>query len=144
MKNCSKSPTAQRLINEWREHGKIIIAYDYDDTISPWKLNNQEFCDSIIKRSAHAREIGVYNIIFTACLPERFDEITNYCTTKGIKVDAINKNAFPLPYGNHGKIYYNILLDDRAGLEQALDELEYVSWVISSEKHHSSEQTVEF
>lgn len=28
-----------------------------------------------------------------------------------------------MPFGNHGKMYYNILLDDRAGLGQSLDIL---------------------
>ena len=42
---------------------------------------------------------------------------------QGIVLDSINKNPIPMPYGNHGKIYYNILLDDRAGLGQAYDTL---------------------
>jgi len=33
-------------------------------------------------------------------------------------------DTIKLPFGNNGKIYYNILLDYRAGLGQALDALE--------------------
>lgn len=31
-----------RLFQEWKQHRKIIIAVDYDDTISPWKLETEE------------------------------------------------------------------------------------------------------
>ena len=40
-----------------------------------------------------------------------------------IKITGINANPIPLPFGNHGKIYFNILLDDRAGLSQSIDIL---------------------
>jgi len=43
-----------------------------------------------------------------------------YMADHGIKISSINKNPIDLPFGNHGKIYYNHLLDDRAGLESAL------------------------
>jgi len=31
-----------RLLEEWKLHGKIIISVDYDDTLSHWKLGNEE------------------------------------------------------------------------------------------------------
>jgi len=30
----------ERLALEWARHGKIIIAVDFDDTISPWKFRD--------------------------------------------------------------------------------------------------------
>ena len=39
-----------------------------------------------------------------------------------------------LPYGNNGKIYANIYLDDRAGLEEALIILEKALLIIENEK----------
>jgi len=34
--------TKDRLFTEWVNHGKIIIAVDFDDTVSSWKLFSQE------------------------------------------------------------------------------------------------------
>lgn len=31
-----------RLIQEWEQYGKIIIAVDFDDTISPFRYNDVE------------------------------------------------------------------------------------------------------
>jgi len=31
-----------RLLEEWKQHGRVIISVDYDDTLSPWKLGNKE------------------------------------------------------------------------------------------------------
>jgi hypothetical protein len=47
----------------------------------------------------------------------------NLFVENNITIASINENPIDLPFGNNGKIYYNILLDDRAGLGQALDTL---------------------
>jgi len=41
--NPESKPFLDRLVTEWEQHGKIIIACDYDDTISPWKMHNNDF-----------------------------------------------------------------------------------------------------
>ena len=107
-----------RLRKEWEQHGKIIIAVDYDDTISPWKWTKEELQDTVtvIKE---AQLVGAYVVIFTACAPDRYTEISEYTKSLGIRVDAINQNPIDMPYGNSNKIYANIFLDDRGGLEEA-------------------------
>ena len=50
--------------------------------------------------------------------------ILEYCKEIGINVNSINTNPIKLDFGNNGKVYANIYLDDRAGLLQALDILE--------------------
>lgn len=108
----------QRLANEWMMHKSIIIAVDYDDTISPWRFSIAELQDTIecIKQ---AQYVGAYVLINTACHPDRFPEIISYCNSIGIKVGGINETPEHIPYGKHGKVYANIFLDDRAGLEEA-------------------------
>lgn len=105
-----------RLTEEWKTHGKIVLSIDFDDTICPWKLRNQEQCDKTIRLIADCQQVGTYNVIFTACKKDRFPEILHYCEQKGIRVDAINENPINLPYGNDRKIYYNHNLCDRSGL----------------------------
>jgi hypothetical protein len=111
-----------RLRKEWEQHGKIIIGVDYDDTISPWKWTKEELLDTV-KVIKEAQSVGAYVVIFTACSKERYPEISAYTTSLGIRVDAINQNPIDIPYGNENKIYANIFLDDRAGLEEAKDIL---------------------
>jgi hypothetical protein len=51
-----------------------------------------------------------------------------------LKIDSINQNPINLPYGNSSKIYANIFLDDRAGLNESLDRLYRVMYMIRGKK----------
>ena len=113
-----------RLFEEWKLHGKIIISADWDDTIEYWGLNNQDDVERTIKLLQEAHHTGAYIVIFTASDISRYEEIQKHCEELKIPISAINKNPIDLPYGNNGKIYANIFLDDRSGLTQALDILE--------------------
>ena len=119
----SKEKTIERLLSEWKEHGKIIVGCDFDDTLRPWSLAENYDCDNVISLLKEVKLTGCYLVIFTACKPDRYDEIRNYCKEKGLLIDSINENPIKLPYGNDRKIYANIFLDDRAGLEQSCDIL---------------------
>lgn len=110
----------KRLYDEWSLHDKIVIGVDFDDTISPWKLADQKDCDEVIRQLRFAKSTGAYITIFTACDPDRYDYIKDYCKEKGLEVDSINENPIQLVYGNNKKIYANIFIDDRAGLNEAL------------------------
>ena len=63
-------------------------------------------------------------MIHTCSDEARHDEIMEYCKSKGLEVESINKNPIDLPYGNEGKPYYNWQLCDRSGLEYASKVLE--------------------
>lgn len=132
-KNPESNPYLDRLVNEWREHGKIIIGVDFDDTISPWKMTDFDF-DKVIDILIKAKETGSYIVIFTACSPERFPEIKGYCSSKGLEIDSINENPIPLPYGHHKKIFANIFIDDRGGINEALNILEFAMYKIRGSK----------
>jgi hypothetical protein len=144
MRNLSENKYAKRLIQEWIDHNRIIIAVDWDDCLFPWKLNTKEDCEKVFKLLRLCKEIGCYVVIFTACTEDRYIEIRNYCEQNNLKIDAINKNPIELPYGNQTKIYANHFLDDRAGLEEACEILEFAAYTILSKKHSPTIQTVEF
>ena len=124
---------ADRLFDEWNQHGKIIIGCDFDDTISPWRYHEFDF-NAVISVLKTAKQTGAYITIFTACNPERYSEIQKYCNDASLSIDSINSTPIDLPYGRHGKIYANIFLDDRAGLHQAIDILENAMYRIRGEK----------
>lgn len=126
-------PYVNRLESEWGQHGKIIIGVDYDDTISPWKMNDFDF-ESVIKILKVAKETGAYIVIFTACNEERYPEIISYCQSKGLEIDRINETPIALDYGNKTKIYANIFIDDRGGLLEALDILEMAMYRVRGKR----------
>lgn len=114
----------RRLFKEWKEHSKVIISIDFDDTLKPWKsLGNERDIKRVINLIKLIQN-HTYNVIFTASDNDRHQEIRDYCKSIGIRVDSINKNPISLPYGNEGKIYYNINICDRSGIKEATEILE--------------------
>lgn len=125
--NPESIPYLNRLEREWKQYGKIIIAVDFDDTISPWKLEGFDPTETIDILKI-ACEVGAYIAIFSACNPDRYDDIRSYCHEIGLQVDSINKTPIDLPYGKNGKIYANIYVDDRGGINEALRILELAAY----------------
>ena len=133
-----------RLYKEWSQYGKIIIAVDFDDTISPWKFKDEEDLRAIrstIDLLSVAKQTGAYIVVFTACNEDRYAEIREYCKSVGLEIDSINTNPIDLPYGNNAKIYANIFIDDRAGINQALATLEDVMYRVRSDKNKLNIET---
>lgn len=114
-----------RLLSEWKTHGKIIIGLDIDDTVLPYKTSTQKECDDVINVIKDCQLVGATVVINTCRNKDGMDEALNYCESKGIKISSINKNPpkLNLPYGNDGKIYANIYLDDRGGLVENVERL---------------------
>lgn len=120
-----------RLVREWRLHNKIIIAVDFDDTVfdyhGKWESMTKRWHESehekdVVDVVKEAQEFGAYVVMFTAA-PRGLDDWgvqRNHMAALGIRVDSVNANPVELPFGHDGKPYYNILLDDRAGLGQSL------------------------
>ena len=132
-KNPQVIPYLDRLETEWEQYGKIMSACDYDDTLSPWKLEGFD-PSRVIEILKAAKQTGAYLVIFTACHENRYPEILDYCKSQGLEIDGINKNPLDLPYGNDRKIYANIFLDDRAGLNEALTILEMAMYRIRGKR----------
>lgn len=64
--------------------------------------------------------MGCTLILFTSCEEEKYDMMKSYLIDKGIYPDYINQTPEYIPFGHNGsKIYYNLFLDDRAGLSSA-------------------------
>lgn len=112
----------ERLYKEYLTHKKLIVALDFDDTIFDFHNRGHSYAQ-VIDLILECQKLDFYIVIFTGTEPEKWPNIYNYCEKIGIKIASINKNPIPLPFGNDGKIYYNILLDDRAGIAQAYDIL---------------------
>lgn len=116
----------ERLAKEWDQHGKIILSIDFDSTISFYEtVHNEEDIKRAINLIKDCQQVGCYNIIHTACNPDRYNNIIEYCNKVGIRIDSINKTPENIPYGKPGsKVYYNHGLCDRHALPACLDILE--------------------
>ena len=111
------------LYQQFLKNKNLIIAVDFDSTIFPYHENDQFFdFKYVINKLIQARALGMKIVVYSCSSPERYGEIREYCSQNGLTIDGINCNLLP-QYEGKGKIYYNLLLDDKAGLGQALDIL---------------------
>lgn len=110
--------TIADLISRFMKFGSIVIAVDFDDTLFDFYKRGIDFTPvhDLIKE---AKALGNKIVIYTARNEKFFCDIEKYCKEVGIEYDAINKDVLELTNPTCGKIYYNILLDDKAGLGQA-------------------------
>ena len=112
-----------RLFNEWKQHGKIIIAYDMDDTVFDFHNKGLHYND-VITLLKDVKKIGSYFICFTGRTD--IDNVKQYLLDKDIPFDKINENMEFADFTGR-KVYANIYLDDRAGLSSAYDILKRTS-----------------
>ena len=111
--------TYQRLLSEYEKYGSLVVAYDFDNTVYDFHKVGNTYTQ-VINLLRALKSIGCYLIIFTANEDQHFVE--KYCEEQNIPYDAINQNP-PFYSSKARKIYYNILLDYRAGLKEAYDLL---------------------
>jgi hypothetical protein len=121
-----------RLIYEYRKYGNLVIAYDYDDTVFDFHKRGDNF-EKVIKLIRRCKYVGFDLVVFTYSDGSRFDEIRKYLTENNIPFDRINTNP-DFTNKDSKKIFYNYLLDDRAGLKSAYDNLTALINIIELEK----------
>lgn len=128
--NMDREKNIQRLIKEVERYGKLVVAYDFDGTVHNYNektdLNDYK---EVIKLIREIREyINTELVVYTCSEPSRYDYIKAFLNENNIPFNYINDNSpelkEQLPKG--GKMYYNILLDDRAGLKEAYEILKGV------------------
>lgn len=111
----------KRLIREWITHNSLIIAYDYDNTVYDYHNAGCDFT-KIIDLLKECKNYGGRFIVYS-CSPEsRHLDMVDYLNKHNIPFDSINENIVTL-HGGEGKLFYNILLDDRAGLRLSYEYL---------------------
>ncbi len=115
-----------RLLAEYKAYGSLVVAYDFDNTVYDFHSKGLQF-DNVIELLRKLKTINCYLIIFTGNDDTEF--IKTYCHDHKIPYDAINENP-PFFQSESRKIYYNVLLDDRAGLAQTYNELNQLISVV--------------
>lgn len=117
MKYTNSEECLSRLKKEYNRHKKLVIGFDFDNTI--FDTNNEGFhCQPMIELLQECKNLGFILCLYTAePSEERLKWKVDFCNFYGIKPDYINQS--PLPGSTIHKPFFNLLLDDRAGLESS-------------------------
>lgn len=125
-----KEACKKRLLEEYKKYGKLIVAFDYDNTIFDYHNNGGDY-SCVVNLLRHCTMLGFEMILFSTeededkiiekqveCVQMRVGNLINDM----IIPPFTSSRLFP----NSKKPYYNILPDDRAGLEESYEILKYV------------------
>jgi hypothetical protein len=113
----------ERLLQEYKTYGNLIIAFDFDNTIFDYHEQGDDY-SYLVNLLKECSLLGMTLILFTVSTSElELKSKLIYLNSIGIYPDYVNES--PLFKGST-KPYYNLLLDDRAGLESAIEQLNYV------------------
>lgn len=126
----NSSAAEKRLEKEFEKYGKLIIAYDFDYTVHNYQ--NETFTYKYISNLLREWRPYATFVVFSASPESRFDYIRKYLEEHSIPYDAINKDV--IDREDTKKIYYNVFLDDRAGLYEISKILENILEKIKSGK----------
>ena len=123
--------TYNRLMIEYKKYNSLYVAFDFDNTVYDYHKTGDTF-PKLEELLIKCRRFNMKLILFTANEGEKLPEIINYCKERGYEPDYINEN----PMFSTRKPYYNILLDDRAGLKSSYDTLSKLLFQIENMQSH--------
>ena len=115
----------ERLIGQYKKQDKIIIAYDIDDTVRPMYCADCGDVQSLLRMIDNT--LNAYFIVFTS--NEDIEGVKAYLDKWNLPYDSINENAPFVPFKS-GKIFYNVLLDDKAGLGETVNTLKQLLYLV--------------
>ena len=119
----------QRLKKDYNKHKSLFVAFDYDNTVHDYHNLNIDYT-AIIELLRTCEALGFVLILFTASEGEDLKVVLNDLKKRNIPYHHINEN----PIMDTRKPYYNILLDDRAGLKESFDQLKKLTDEIRNNK----------
>jgi hydroxymethylpyrimidine pyrophosphatase-like HAD family hydrolase len=119
--------TFQRLLGEYRQYGSIVVAVDFDNTLYDYHNAGLD-CEEVIELVQNLKSIGCCIVLWTAS--EEVDFIKKYCAERRIPFDLLNENPSFFKSESR-KIYYNELLDDRAGFAESFERLSRLYQIVA-------------
>ena len=114
----------QQLLDVYKAHGSIIIGVDFDDTIFPYTADDTGWisarCDTtvdVLKKVQKYAKLCLWTISESSTL------IYKEYIAQSLGLDIKYINESPVKFFDAKKPYFNILVDDKAGLLDVLDTL---------------------
>ncbi len=118
-----------RLVDEFKKYGTIWVAYDFDNCVYDYHSKGHDYSE-VIQLLRDARAVGIKLIVWTA--EENLPKVEAFLLDNNIPWDVMNDNP-PFYKSGARKIYHNLLLDDRAGLLSAYNQLKSVINIIKNQ-----------
>lgn len=118
--DVNEKPRLWKLFNSYREHKKIIIGVDFDDTLFPLDDRWEKLCQLVrseLRATGSKATICLYTVADNQSIRYKLELMRLW----GIPADYVNKS--PIKLGNGEKPFFNLLLDDKAGLQESLSLL---------------------
>ena len=114
----------ERLMAEYLKYDTLYIGFDFDNTI--WNYdkyhnaydssNTDARFDEVVELLKLCKQAGMKLCLWTSCWSDEEESLkADICKDWGIEVDYIN--CSPLSPGAK-KPHFNVLLDDKSGLEE--------------------------
>jgi len=114
----------ERLCAEYKKYGSLIVAVDFDDTLYDFHNQGSSY-EQIRQLIRDLYKINCYIIVWTGNQDSSF--IQEFLISNKIPYHSINEEAPISKKLLNGKcprkVYANVYLDDRAGLEQVYNDL---------------------
>ena len=120
MKQLSTNRLGLKLINDYKQFGKLYIGVDFDDTIYQTSTGAPNL--EVIKLVKELQNNGHFICLYTCREEKSLMDAIKYCENYNLTFDYIN--CSPVLIGTR-KPLFNILLDDTSGLEEALCACQY-------------------
>lgn len=120
----------ERLVKEYFKYNSLIIAFDFDGTVNDFHREGFDF-PKLIQILQEVKALNCYLYCFTAHPDEEY--VKNILIERDIPFDGVNDSPIKAGMGTK-KPYYNLLLDDRAGLLSAYIQLQEVIKIIKNEQ----------
>lgn len=116
--------TVESLVKRYYHYGSLILAVDFDETIHNSYSDPKKDFTPVHELIREAAKLNFQIVIYTARNEKHFGFIEEFCKEHDLPfTHPVNKEVCELPEPTCGKIYYNIFLDDKAGLGQAAEIL---------------------
>ena len=128
---CDFCRATERLYAEYVKHGNLIIGVDFDDTIYDCHANDYVF-PATIHVLKEAQALGCKLCVWTANADKAL--VHSVWADLGLTINYYNESPIKF-HDDQVKPYFNLLLDDRAGLGDALCSLIVVIERIKATQH---------
>lgn len=124
--NCEpkQNPLLTSLLKAYDEHANVIVGVDFDDTIFPFSggEDNKNRCDSVVNLLIKLKD-DITICLFSVADKQSLIYKAHIMDLYDIKPDYVNESPVK-KWGDCTKPYFNIQLDDKAGLNESLEVLE--------------------
>lgn len=123
-KYLQENSSYNRLCEEYKKYGSLIVAVDFDDTVYDFHKLGHSY-EKVKQLVRDLKSINCFIIIWTGNQNTEF--VKDYLLEHNIPFDTINDES-PISKKLLGeniprKVYANVYIDDRAGLFQVFTEL---------------------